>query len=83
MSLESMRAMVGRMGEGERELLLEALLEAVDAELPGGCGVPQPAGCCPRCGCGRVRGHGRDARGRRRWVCLGCGSTFGASVCVQ
>lgn len=36
MSLESMRAMVGRMGEGERELLLEALLEAVEAELPGG-----------------------------------------------
>lgn len=79
MSLESMRAMVGRMDGGERELLLEALLEAVDAELPVGGGAPRP-GACPRCGCGRVRGHGRDARGRRRWVCLGCGRTFGATT---
>lgn len=35
MSLESMGAMIGRMGESERELLLEALLEVVDTELPG------------------------------------------------
>jgi hypothetical protein len=52
MSLESMRAMVGRVDEGERELLLEA----VDAELPGGGGGPQP-GVLPPLGCGRVRGH--------------------------
>ena|GEM_PF-2025329 len=36
MSLDSMRAMVGRRDEGERGLLLEALLEAVDAELCNG-----------------------------------------------
>ena len=35
-SLDSMRAMVGRRDEGERGLLLEALLEAVDAELCNG-----------------------------------------------
>lgn len=27
-----------------------------------------------------VQACGRDARGRRRWVCLGCGRTFGAST---
>lgn len=47
MSLESMRAMVGRVDEGERE----ALLEAVDAELPGGGEGPRPVGC-PRSGAG-------------------------------
>ena len=88
MSLESMGAMVGRMDEGR-----EAVSRAQERAPGGGRrraprgrrgaatgGVPRPAGCCPRCGCGRVRGHGRDARGRRRWVCLGCGRAFGAST---
>lgn len=61
MSVESMRAIVARMDGAERA----ALLEAVDAELPG-----EWPGACPRCGCERVSGHGCDARGRRRWVCF-------------
>ncbi|OUP08399.1 hypothetical protein [Collinsella sp. An2] len=32
--------------------------------------------CCPRCGAGAPARRGRDARGRQRWLCRGCGRSF-------
>lgn len=31
---------------------------------------------CPRCGSRRIKGNGSDAKGVRRWVCVGCGRSF-------
>jgi transposase-like protein len=35
---------------------------------------------CPRCHHGHVVRKGRDGKGRQRWLCRGCGRTFGAST---
>lgn len=66
------------MGEDERERMLELLLEAMEGDAAGG--AAEDPGACPRCGCPRVVRKGRDGRGRQRWLCRGCGRTFGVST---
>ena len=61
----------------EKESLIGELRAAVFEELaaaPGG--DPQR---CPRCRHAHVVRKGRDARGQR-WLCRGCGRTFGAAT---
>ena len=52
-----MRDVVAELGDEDRRRLLALLEEAI----PGDARPPE----CPRCGCGRVVGHGRDGRGRK------------------
>lgn len=59
MSLDSMRAMIEGMDEGERGLLLEA----VDAELPGGAARPRPGACPPAAGAGGSAATGATRAG--------------------
>ena len=77
-----MRDVVAGLGDEDRRRLLALLEEAIRGEMPPGPAGPGDARPpeCPRCGCGRVVGHGRDGRGRRRWLCRGCGRSFGAST---
>ena len=49
-------------------------------ELASGGGEPDR---CPRCGCPAFVRKGRDAAGRQRWLCRGCGRTFGAGTCYR
>ena len=63
----------------EEKLELQVALERATAEEM----VPAPDGdiaACPRCGCPEFvkKGHGR--RGEQRWLCRGCGRTFGPAT---
>ena len=63
----------------QKKSLIEALKGAVLAQMSS-----VPAGDppeCPRCHHAHVVRKGRDALGRQRWLCRGCGRTFGASTC--
>ncbi len=66
---------VRRMPLAEKRRLAEALRQAIAEELASGGGEPDR---CPRCGCPAFVRKGRDAAGRQRWLCRGCGRTFGA-----
>lgn len=78
MSTRGLETIVRAMRRDERERMLELLLEAMERELPEeGEGSPS---CCPRCGHGHVVRRGRDADGGQRWLCRGCGRTFGPST---
>lgn len=68
---------VRRMPLAEKRELAEALREAIAEELASGAGEPDR---CPRCGCPAFVRKGRDAAGRQRWLCRGCGRTFGAGT---
>ena len=61
----------------EKRRLAEALRQAIAEELASGGGEPDR---CPRCGCPAFVRKGRDAAGRQRWLCRGCGRTFGAGT---
>ena len=63
----------------EEKLDLQMALESAIAEEM----VPAPAGeagACPRCGCPKFVKKGRGRRGEQRWLCLGCGRTFGPAT---
>lgn len=68
---------VRRMPLAEKRRLAEALRQAIAEELASGGGEPDR---CPRCGCPAFVRKGRDAAGRQRWLCRGCGRTFGAGT---
>ena len=68
---------VRRMPLAEKRRLAEALRQAIAEELASGGGEPDR---CPRCGCPAFVRKGRDAAGRQRWLCRGCGQTFGAGT---
>lgn len=68
---------VRRMPLAEKRRLAEALRQAIAEELASGGGEPDR---CPRCGCPAFVRKGRDAAGRQRWLCQGCGRTFGAGT---
>lgn len=68
---------VRRMPLAEKRELAEALREAIAEELASGAGEPDR---CPRCGCPAFVRKGCDAAGRQRWLCRGCGRTFGAGT---
>ena len=68
---------VRRMPLAEKRRLAEALRQAIAEELASGGGEPDR---CPRCGCPAFVRKGRDAAGRQRWLCRGCGRTFGAGM---
>ena len=34
--------------------------------------------CCPRCGCAEIVKQGKAQDGSQRYLCYGCGRTFGA-----
>ena len=59
----------------QKKSLIEALKGAVLAQMAR---VPEgdPAEC-PRCHHGHVVRKGHDSRGSQRWLCRGCGRTFG------
>ena len=64
---------VRRMPLAEKRRLAEALRQAIAEELASGGGEPDR---CPRCGCPAFVRKGRDAAGRQRWLCRGCGRTL-------
>ena len=69
---------VDQMTHEEKLELQMALERAIAEEM-----VPEAAGAadsCPRCGCTEFvkKGHGR--RGEQRWLCRGCGRTFGPAT---
>lgn len=69
---------VGQMTHEEKLELQVALEKAIAEEM-----VPAPDGdmaACPRCGCPDIvkKGHGR--KGEQRWLCRGCGRTFGPAT---
>lgn len=62
----------------EKRDLADALREAIAEDLAlAGRGEPDR---CPRCGCPSFVRKGRDAGGSQRWLCRGCGRTFGAKT---
>lgn len=69
---------IAGMAEGltvaERADLIEVLRIALEAALGEGAGEPDR---CPRCGCRDFVRRGRDASGAQRWLCKGCGRSFG------
>ena len=76
---DDVRKALDSLSAGERQKALEELRsvmldamyrmerESADSEVK----------CCPRCGCVEIvrKGHARD--GSQRWLCHGCGRTFG------
>ena len=69
---------VDQMTHDEKLELQMALERAIAEEM-----VPAPDGdiaACPRCGCPDLvkKGHGR--KGEQRWLCRGCGRTFGPAT---
>lgn len=62
----------------QKESLIEALKGAVMSQLSAvAAGDPE---ACPRCGHAHVVRKGRSAEGSQRWLCRGCGRTFGAAT---
>ena len=68
---------VTQMTHEEKLELQTALEKAIAEEM-----VPKPGNVelCPRCGCPDFvkKGHGR--KGEQRWLCRGCGRTFGPAT---
>lgn len=62
----------------EKRELAEALREAIAEDLAAR-SRSEPERC-PRCGCPSFVRKGRDAGGAQRWLCRGCGRTFGAAT---
>lgn len=78
-----MKEIVAQLLEGmtpaEREeaaACLRAMVARDRAEAAGGREVDS----CPRCGCPAFVRRGRDARGRQRYLCSGCGRSFTAAT---
>lgn len=62
----------------QKKSLIECLKGAVLAQMSSvHAGDPSE---CPRCHHGHVVRKGRDGKGRQRWLCRGCGRTFGTST---
>lgn len=67
---------VKSMSLAEKRKLSCALKEAIANDLAT-CTNNEPHQC-PHCGCPSFARKGRDTRGGQRWLCRGCGRTFGA-----
>lgn len=66
---------VATMSLADKRELAEVLRRAIAEDLAASaCGEPDR---CPRCGCPAFVRKGRDSSGQR-WLCRGCGRTFGA-----
>ena len=77
---EIMRRIEG-LGADERVELARALRRLIADELsPVPEGDPDAPPVCPHCGHAHVVRKGKDKKGRRRWLCRGCGRTFGAAT---
>ena len=76
--LDGVLGMIEGLTLGEKRELIAALKAAVAREL-GSLGPGEPE-ACPRCGCPRFVRKGRDRSGGQRWLCGGCGRTFGGST---
>ena len=74
---ESLLDEIRSLDEDAKEELARALREMIAEEAAGAGGDPAR---CPRCGCEHVVRKGTDAAGRQRWLCRGCGRTFGAAT---
>lgn len=70
---ESLAREISAMTTDERRALAAELRRMVAEEE-----APAPDGSCPRCGCAEVVRKGHAADGSQRWLCRGCGRTFGA-----
>ncbi len=75
--MDELRRAAARMTADELRGMIDELRAALaEALAPSG----EPARC-PRCGCAsRVR-RGRDAAGRQRWLCRGCGRSCTSASC--
>lgn len=71
---EPVEELVAAMTTEEKRSLVQALMRMVAAELAGD--ETDPDGC-PLCHHGYVVRKGNDADGSQRWLCRGCGRTFG------
>jgi transposase-like protein len=71
---EPVEELVAAMTTEEKRALAQALMRMVAAELAGD--GTDPDGC-PLCHHGRVVRKGHDGDGSQRWLCKGCGRTFG------
>ena len=66
---------VATMSLADKRELAEVLRRAIAEDLAASaCGEPDR---CPKCGCPAFVRKGRDSSGQR-WLCRGCGRTFGA-----
>lgn len=66
---------IGTMSLVEKRELAEALRRAIAEDLAASaCGDPDR---CPRCGCPVFVRKGHDGSGAQRWLCRGCGRSFG------
>ena len=63
----------------QKKSLIECLKGAVLAQMAS-VREGEPAEC-PRCRHGHVVRKGHDGQGRQRWLCRGCGRTFGTTTC--
>ena len=71
---EPVEELVAAMTTEEKRSLAQALMRMVAAELAGD--GTDPDGC-PLCHHEHVVRKGHDADGSQRWLCKGCGRTFG------
>jgi len=68
---------IGGLSKDEKMALLAELKRAIAEEMAP---APDDPEKCPRCGCAALTRKGRGPQGGRRWLCGGCGRTFGAST---
>ncbi len=71
---EAVEKLVAEMSTEEKRSLAQALMRMVAAELAGGDADPER---CPLCRCPEFVRKGHDRDGSQRWLCKGCGRTFG------
>jgi len=69
--------LIGGLSKDEKRALLAALKKAIAEETAPAPGDPER---CPRCGCPAFTRKGKGPKGGQRWLCRGCGRTFGAST---
>ena len=74
---ESLEGEIAAMTTDEKRELARALMRMVAEELAGTRVEP---GRCPLCGHRHIVRKGRGAGGSQRWLCRGCGRTFGATT---
>lgn len=72
---ESLAREISAMTTDQKRALAAELRRMVAEES-----APAGDGSCPRCGCADVVRKGHAPDGSQRWLCRGCGRTFGAST---
>lgn len=72
---DSLAREISAMTTDEKRALAAELRRMVAEESAAGSGDG-----CPRCGCARVVRKGHATDGSQRWLCRGCGRTFGTGT---